>query len=93
MAKVAKKEPGKGRHWTPKEEQELALMYVSGVDVSQIASVLSRPEKSIKSKLYRLKLKRPRPTAPVKKVEVKEVVAEAPKPQNLWEWFWSLWKW
>lgn len=94
MAKEAKKKlTKKGKHWTPKEEHELALMYGSGVDTAQIAKALMRPEKSVQSKVYRMKLKRPKKEEPIVKEPVIETVEyESPKPQSLWEWFWSLWK-
>lgn len=98
MAEETKKKPtkkatSKSKRWSSKEEQELALMYGSGVDKAQIAKALMRPENSIQSKIYRMKLKPPKKEEVVlEEIEIRadqeaEVARQEPlKKKSFWDW-------
>lgn len=91
----AKKKPnkaaGKGAHWTKMETAMMLALLGKGNSASDIAKKLSRPLKSVESKIYRERKKpvkaKPAPELVVEKPVEKPV--EAPKPVSKWEAFFN----
>lgn len=91
----AKKKPNKsaekGAHWTKMEVAMLMAMLEKGNSATDIAKKLSRPLKSVESKIYRER-KKPVEVKPAPRLVVENPVekpVEAPKPVSKWEKFFN----